>query len=250
MSEKDIETRELDPDFKFEIAREEGGEGILHCYACGSCTVRCPEQKVKPEFNPREVIRKALLGLKDEVFRSEFVWICSSHYLCLSKCPQDVNIKGIMNAVRNVRLEEESSPHKKKLKKGEIDKDFKYKVARQECGQDLYHCFACGACTAGCPERSLADEYSPRIIIRKILAGLRDEVFENEFIEICSTHYRCLNECPQGVEIPKLMTAIRRLAEKAGYTREGKKIEKAPVDQKELKRKKKKGEVKRVFIKK
>jgi heterodisulfide reductase subunit C len=48
-----IHSTELDAGFKFRIAAEEGGEGILKCYACGSCTVRCPEQKVKPEFNPR-----------------------------------------------------------------------------------------------------------------------------------------------------------------------------------------------------
>ena len=149
MTDPVIETKDLDPDFKFQIAAEEGGEGILHCYACGSCTVRCPEQKVKPEYNPREIIRKAILGLKDEVFRSEFVWVCSSHFLCLSKCPQDVNIKGVMNAVRNARIEEETFGPEKDTEEGEINKEFKYKIVDQECGEDIYHCFACGACTAG-----------------------------------------------------------------------------------------------------
>ena len=108
MNEEIIDTGELDPEFKFLIASDEDGAGILKCYACGSCTVRCPEQKVNPEYNPRLIIRKALLGLKEEVFRSEFVWICSSHFLCLSKCPQNVNIKGVMNAVRNCRIEAET----------------------------------------------------------------------------------------------------------------------------------------------
>ena len=241
MKNREIDMKTVDPEFKFRIAEQEGGEGILHCYSCGSCTVRCPEQKVKPGYNPRLIIRKALLGLRDEVFRSEFVWICSSHYLCLNKCPQDVNIKAVMNAVRECRIREETyGPDKKdEAERNTVDVDFKRRVVIRECGEDLYHCFACGACTAGCPERSLQEAFSPRVVIRKTLAGLKREVYENEFIDICSTHYRCIEECPQGVEIPKLMTAIRRLAEKEGYTREGKKVEIKKPEEKQEKKKKK-----------
>ena len=243
-----IDTGNVDPDFKFLVASDEDGAGILKCFACGSCTVRCPEQKVKPEYNPRLIIRKTLIGLKDEVFRSEFLWICSSHFLCLSKCPQDVNIKGVMDAVRNRRIFEETLGTRHEDMRSQ-DNNFKYEIAGQECGQELFHCFACGSCTAGCPERSLDAAYSPRLLIRKILVGLKDEVFENQFVEICSAHARCLNECPQGVEIPRLMTALRRLAEKAGYTREGRLVEKEAVHEKIEREKRRKGETERVFIK-
>jgi heterodisulfide reductase subunit C len=246
MNEEIIDTGELDPEFKFLIASDEDGAGILKCYACGSCTVRCPEQKVNPEYNPRLIIRKALLGLKEEVFRSEFVWICSSHFLCLSKCPQNVNIKGVMNAVRNCRIEAETlgAPESENL-----DTSFKYRIAEQEVGKDIFHCFACGSCTAGCPERNLDDEYSPRAVIRKILLGLKSDVFANPFVDICSSHVRCLDECPQGVEIPRLMTAIRRLAEKEGWTRDGRHIVKEIIPEKVEREKRRKGEVTRVFIK-
>ena len=102
-----IDSKDIDPKFKDEIAQMEGGEGILKCFACGSCTARCPEMDVKEEWNARTVIRKALLGLREEVFGSEFLWICSSHYRCLDKCPQGVNVKGVMNQIRNERLKEE-----------------------------------------------------------------------------------------------------------------------------------------------
>jgi len=61
--------------------------------------------------------------------------------------------------------------------------------------------------------------YSPRRVIRAVMLGRKDAVFENRFVEICSTHYRCLTQCPQGVEIPKLMSAIRELAERDGFSR-------------------------------
>ena len=215
-----IDSRKVDPNFKFQIAKEAGGEGILKCFACGSCTARCPEMDVKPEWNPQVIIRKALLGLKDEVLSSEFIWICSAHYRCLEKCPQGVNIKEVMNAVRNARiLEEQKEDVTGKKTKKYLDLNFKYKIVEDESGKDLYECFSCGTCTAGCPERELDPLYSPRKVIKNVLLGMKDTVFSNRFVEICSTHHRCITQCPQGVEIPKLMNAIKNIAEKEGYSK-------------------------------
>jgi len=215
-----IDTSKVDSNFKFQIAKEEGGEGILKCFACGSCTARCPEMNVKAEWNPRIVIRKALLGLKDEVYKSEFIWICSAHFRCLEKCPQGVNVKEVMNAVRNARIDEEQIEDAtgKKSKKN-LDMDFKYKIVKDKSGKDLYECFSCGTCTAGCPERELDSLYSPRKVIKNVLLGMKEPVFSNEFVEICSSHHRCFTQCPQGVEIPKLMNAIKKVAEKEGFAR-------------------------------
>jgi heterodisulfide reductase subunit C len=216
-----IDSRKIDPKLKFRIAEQEGGEGILKCFACGSCTARCPEMDVKPEWNPRLIIRKALIGLKEEVFSSEFIWICSAHYRCLEKCPQGVNVKGVMNQIRNERLKDEMKEDLTGVEtKKQMDMDFKYRIVEGEDGKDLYKCFSCGTCTAGCPERDLDPLYSPRKVIKNALLGMKEKLFTNRFVEICSSHYRCLEQCPQGVEIPKLMYAIRELAIKEGYTKD------------------------------
>jgi heterodisulfide reductase subunit C len=216
-----LDTKNIDPNFKFEIAEMEGGGGILKCYACGSCTARCPEQEVKEEWNPRKVIRMALLGMKEEVLSSEFLWICSSHYRCLEKCPQEVDVKGVMNQIRNERLNEEATEDiTGRSSEKRMDLSFKYRIADSEAGKEIYNCFACGTCTAGCPERDLDPLYSPRKVIKASLLGMKERVFNNRFVEICSTHYRCLEQCPQGVKIPELMFAIRELAIREGYTRE------------------------------
>ena len=215
-----VDSKDIDPEFKFLIAKEEGGEGILKCFACGSCTVRCPEMAVSEDYNPRVIIRKALMGMKEEVLSSEFIWICSAHYRCLAKCPQDVNVKGIMNAVRAERLLEEEREEKTgEEAKKDLDMEFKYRVQENPSGGDIYKCFSCGTCTAGCPERDLDPRYSPRRVIKNVLLGMKNDLYSNEFVEICSAHYRCLDQCPQGVEIPKLMNAIKNIAEREGYTR-------------------------------
>ena len=215
-----IDSKNIDSNFKFQIAQEEGGEGILKCFSCGACTARCPEQNVKEEWNPRVIIRKALFGLKKEVLSSEFIWICSDHYRCLEKCPQEVNIKGVMNTVRNERLFEEQIEDITGIRtKKYLDLEFKYKIVDHESGKEIYSCFSCGTCTAGCPERDLDPLYSPRKVIKNVLLGMKDKVFSNEFVGICSTHYRCITQCPQGVEIPRLMNAIRNIAIREGYVR-------------------------------
>ncbi len=101
-----ITLNEQDLRFKYEIQKEPGGEGIMHCFACGGCTARCPVREIDERYNPRKIIRMALLGLKEEVFRSEFVWLCSSHSRCAARCPQEVNIGGIASACRNMAIRE------------------------------------------------------------------------------------------------------------------------------------------------
>ncbi len=144
-----VDSRKIDPNFKFEIAKQEGGEGILKCYACGTCTARCPEMDVKEEWNPRTVIRKALLGLKEEVLTSEFIWICSAHYRCLEKCPQKVNVKGLMNQIREQRIRDEEDGV---VVEGRDD-SFKYMIAEGESGGEIYNCFSCGTCTCRLPRK-------------------------------------------------------------------------------------------------
>jgi heterodisulfide reductase subunit C len=166
------------------------------------------------------VIRKAILGLKDEVFASEFPWICSAHYRCLEKCPQKVNVKEVMNAVRSKRLTDHCIEDRSAAAptKG-MDPSLKYAIAESPQGKNLYECFSCGTCTAGCPERELDPTYSPRRVIKSVVLGMKDAVYENPFVDICSSHHRCLTQCPQGVEIPRLMKAIKTLAEREGRQR-------------------------------
>jgi heterodisulfide reductase subunit C len=48
----------------------------------------------------------ALLGLKDEVLKSGFIWLCSACYTCYERCPKDVRITDVMNAIKNIAVRE------------------------------------------------------------------------------------------------------------------------------------------------
>ncbi len=223
--EKIVKVGELDSNFKYEIQSEPGGENITRCFACGTCTNECPIRELDEKYNPRKIIRMALLGMKEKVLKSEFVWLCSSHYSCSERCPQGVNIGAIANAVSRIAIRKgyfstnllNNSLGKEEIKFNEFDPDFKYEVAAEKGGEDVTHCFACGSCTATCPERARDDRYNPRKFIRMVLLGMEKEVFQNEFLWLCSAHYRCTQRCPQEVNIKEIMNAIRNIAIKEGY---------------------------------
>jgi heterodisulfide reductase subunit C len=101
---------DIDPDFASRVAATPGGEHIRECYTCGTCSASCPIRAIDDEFNPRRIIRLALLGLKDEVLQSDFIWLCTGCYICQERCPQDVRITELMMAFRNIAVEE-GYPH-------------------------------------------------------------------------------------------------------------------------------------------
>ena len=101
-----IHSKTFDPNFKFLIAQEPGGENIKRCFSCGTCTAGCPVREVTDRYNPRKIIRMAILGMKKEVLSSQFIWLCSSCYTCFERCPQNVKIPELMNAIRNIAAKE------------------------------------------------------------------------------------------------------------------------------------------------
>jgi heterodisulfide reductase subunit C len=105
-----IPSSRLDFEFKYEIAREPGGEHILKCFACGTCAAGCPVHAVEAKYNPRQIIRKILLGLKEDVLNNSFIWLCSTCYSCQERCPQDVRIADLMTAVKNYAAKHGKAP--------------------------------------------------------------------------------------------------------------------------------------------
>jgi heterodisulfide reductase subunit C len=111
MEEEIIDVGCLDPRFRTEIAAEPGGQRFMRCFSCGTCVAGCPVAGMTDKYNPRRIIRMALLGMRQEVLTSEFVWLCSSCYTCHERCPQDVHIPDLMNAIRNIAVREGQVPN-------------------------------------------------------------------------------------------------------------------------------------------
>ena len=120
--EKPIKMDELDPSFKFEVAKEPGGENIKRCFACATCSTICPVFNVDERYDPRRIIRMVLLGMKEEVLKSDLIWLCSGCYSCYELCPRDVKITDVMSAIRNIASREGFIPHAIKASVDQLDK--------------------------------------------------------------------------------------------------------------------------------
>ena len=99
----------------------------------------------------------------------------------------------------------------------DLNPGFRDEVALLPGGENIKRCFACGTCSAGCPVTDIADEYSPRRIIRQVLLGMRDEVLKSPVLWLCVMCYRCYARCPQQVNFTDVMAALRHLAIRDGY---------------------------------
>jgi len=90
---------------KGELAKEVEdlcGENLFGCYQCGTCSAGCPFVD-EMDLTPDEVIRYVILD-RHEVLNSKTIWLCSSCYMCAERCPRDINITKIMEALRQIIL--------------------------------------------------------------------------------------------------------------------------------------------------
>jgi len=78
-----------------------GGIDVSCCYQCGKCAGGCPVA-YEMDLTPTQLIHAVQLGLKDLVFNSKTVWLCASCQTCTTRCPQNVDVAGVLSAVKIV----------------------------------------------------------------------------------------------------------------------------------------------------
>jgi len=83
-------------------------------------------------------------------------------------------------------------------------------------GQKLLDCNQCGKCSSGCPIAGEMD-LLPSQVIRMAQLGM-DEVLESPTIWICASCLTCVTRCPKGVDLPRLMEALREVSLRAGVS--------------------------------
>ena len=89
-----------DPDFTAEFI-DAGIETVKHCFQCGTCSGGCPSGRRTP-YKVRQIVRKCLLGLKEEVISDDALWMCTTCYTCQERCLRSVKIVEIIKKARNI----------------------------------------------------------------------------------------------------------------------------------------------------
>jgi len=99
-----IENNAIDPEFLDKVI-EAGADRLRTCIQCGTCSSVCPSGR-RTAFRTRELIRKALLGLKDEVLSSHDLWLCATCLTCLERCPRQIKVTDAIIIMRNMAVQE------------------------------------------------------------------------------------------------------------------------------------------------
>jgi heterodisulfide reductase subunit C len=94
-----------------------------------------------------------------------------------------------------------------KISAKSLRSDFVKKV-EEISGETLPSCYQCGKCSAGCP-MSFAMDLLPNQIIRLVQLGLEEDIAKSKTIWTCASCLTCAVRCPKGVDLSKIMEALR-----------------------------------------
>lgn len=123
-----IGVSEIDPKFKYEISKIPGAEKTMLCFQCGTCTAGCPISRFS-DYKPRKLMLMTQLGLKSRVLSNDVIWLCSSCFTCVDRCPQDVDLANIVRALRNMAVKEgRMPPVYKELASNILKTGYAYKI--------------------------------------------------------------------------------------------------------------------------
>jgi heterodisulfide reductase subunit C len=75
------------------------GVQVEACYQCGKCSGGCP-LSFAMDYQPRQIMRLIQMGLTDEALASSTIWICATCFTCTSRCPRDIDVAQVMDALR------------------------------------------------------------------------------------------------------------------------------------------------------
>jgi quinone-modifying oxidoreductase subunit QmoC len=89
--------------------RVEDGEWVKMCMQCGVCAGSCPLGAAW-EHSPQKIFRMIMAGKREEVLTSDSMWMCTSCYSCIVRCPRELPITHIMHGLAHYSHRLELAP--------------------------------------------------------------------------------------------------------------------------------------------
>lgn len=84
-------------------------QNVNLCYQCGKCAAGCPVSYAM-DYRPAQLMHAIRLGLTELVLNSKTAWLCASCETCSTRCPQDVDVAQVMDAVKIIALKRGIKP--------------------------------------------------------------------------------------------------------------------------------------------
>jgi len=79
------------------------GEDFHACYQCGECTSGCPAAFMM-DIVPNQINAMLQLGDFQKVLDSKSIWICVACFECSTRCPNNIDISKINEALRQINI--------------------------------------------------------------------------------------------------------------------------------------------------
>jgi heterodisulfide reductase subunit B len=86
---------------------------------------------------------------------------------------------------------------------------------KERCGENVFLCYQCKKCTAGCPVAAYFD-LTPNQVLRACQFGQANLVLNSRTISICAACETCSTRCPQGIDIARIMDVLEIMAAELG----------------------------------
>lgn len=72
---------------------------VSKCYQCGKCTAGCPVAE-RMDYPPSQLMLLVQRGKIERAARSRALWECVSCLTCTTRCPQTVEVAGVIDILR------------------------------------------------------------------------------------------------------------------------------------------------------
>ena len=79
-------------------AQVEDGHWVKMCMQCGVCAGSCP-LGAHWEHTPQKIFMMIRAGKREAVLKTESMWMCTSCYNCMARCPRKLPITHIMHGL-------------------------------------------------------------------------------------------------------------------------------------------------------
>lgn len=102
--DRQIDGDQMNSNFVKQVVAE-GGKGaeIAACMQCGTCSGGCTNID-RMDMSPRTLILMIQRGEWEKVLESNTLWMCSSCYICTSRCPRGVRPSDMIEAVKAIAI--------------------------------------------------------------------------------------------------------------------------------------------------
>ncbi|KJS01399.1 MAG: heterodisulfide reductase subunit C [Peptococcaceae bacterium BRH_c4a] len=88
------------PDFAKEIYALESGEHVKLCMQCGMCALSCATRE-EMDYSPRKLFLLMRVGKREEFFKANTMWMCSTCLMCKVRCPRGIPLADVMHDLKS-----------------------------------------------------------------------------------------------------------------------------------------------------